>query len=83
MYTLKLPVIIHHQTQKACNNLSSQEFEDAKDKAKVDLNWIKCVIPVELVQLMKTIYKKWQPGCSRKSKEATGIEQGLSEELLQ
>ena len=44
--TLKLPVIIHHQTQKqkAMQSLKSagrQEFDNHKDKAKADLNWIK------------------------------------------
>ena len=47
IHTLKLPVIIHHQTQETENNVKSvqspQEFNDAKvkDKAKADLNWIK------------------------------------------
>ena len=39
-------MIIHHQTQKQklrkqCKVYSPQEFDDAKDKAKADLNWIK------------------------------------------
>ena len=41
IHTLKLPVIIHHQTQKQKTLQSPQEFDDAKVKAKADLNWIK------------------------------------------
>ena len=42
IHTLKLPVIIHHQTQK---QKVMQEFDDAKAKAKADLNWIKLSSP--------------------------------------
>ena len=38
--------------------------------------------PVELVKLLKTIYGLVVFSCFRKSKEATGIEHGLREELL-
>ena len=43
IHTLKLPVIVHHQTQKqkAVQSLSPQEFDDARDEAKADVNWIK------------------------------------------
>ena len=34
IHTLKLPVIIDHQTQKQKTVQSPQEFDDAKDKAK-------------------------------------------------
>ena len=38
--------------------------------------------PVELIKLLKTIYGLVVFSCFRKSKEATGIEYGLREELL-
>ena len=38
--------------------------------------------PVELIKLLKTIYGLVVFSCFRKSKEATGIEHGLREELL-
>ena len=39
--------------------------------------------PVELIKLLKTAHKKWQPVCFRESEEAKVIEQELSEELFQ
>ena len=56
IHTLKLQVIIHHQTQKQkAMQRSPQEFDDAKDKAKAgakaDLNWIKLSSPARTDQI--------------------------------
>ena len=77
------------QKQKAMQSLKSagrQEFDNAKDKAKADLNWIKLSSRRGTDQITENNLQEMAPllffSCFRKNKEATAIEYGLREELL-
>ena len=74
--------IIRPRNRRQCKVWSPQEFDDAKGKAKADLNWIKLpsrrtdqITENNLQEMAAWLF-------FRKSKEATGIDHGLREELL-
>ena len=82
-------------TEASSDNSSSDPETESSAKSEVRRsstmpNWTKSkpiwtgssCHPVELIKLLKTIYGLVVFSCFRKSKEATGIEYGLREELL-
>ena len=73
------------ETESNAKDCSPQEFDVGKDKAKADLSWIKLSSP-RTDQINENNLQENGSlvvlSCFRKSKEATGIEHGLREELL-
>ena len=68
----------YHQTQKATQSLKSAGVRWWKSRSTGS-----SCHPVELIKLLKTTHKKWQPVCFREGEEAKSIEQELREELFQ
>ena len=60
---------------------AKSEVRRSSTKPKLILTGSSCH-PIELIKLLKAIYGLIVFSCFRKSKEATGIEHGLREELL-
>ena len=68
IYTLKHPVtIIIRSTDKAIQSLKSAGVRRCQSRSTGSS------YPVELIKLLKTTYKKWQPVCFRESEEAKGV----------
>ena len=73
---LRIPLNIHteasgdnyHQTQKAMQSLKSAGVRRCQSRSTGS----RCH-PVELIKLLKTTHKKWQPVCFRESEEAKGM----------
>ena len=57
-----------HQTQKAMQSLKSAGVRRCQSRSTGS-----SCHPVELIKLLKTTYKKWQPLCFRESEETKGI----------
>ena len=57
----------YHQTQKAMQSLKSAGVRRCQSRSTES-----SCHPVELIKLLKTTYKKWQPVCFRESEEAKG-----------
>ena len=58
----------YHQTLKAMQSLKSAGVRRCQSRSTGS-----SCHPVELIKLLKTTYKKWQPVCFRESKEAKGM----------
>ena len=56
-----------HQTQKALQSLKSAGVRRCQSRSTGS-----SCHPVELIKLLKTTYKQWQPVCFRESEEAKG-----------
>ena len=58
----------YHQTLKAMQSLKSAGVRRCQSRSTGS-----SCHPVELIKLLKTTYKKWQPVCFRESEEAKGM----------